>query len=510
MADGHDRAGSVFGNPQDRKTYQKAVRSKERLAGRFGDDSQAIYHLKAVDVPVIGDSLGVRNLVMADGGTPLDIRADAAAAPRPPATPRATPGADGAPVIVGNIRMGFGHYRIAMAMASAAHALGYTPYWLDLASFPETTGSKVISYQNGLYSMGSRLSQRVGLFDRLFWEPLNSEGFRRLSYNAGDQKNAELCVPVFRDIDRDVPFVGTHAWPSQAAVHAGMTHVVNAIPDNWPMALHLAEGAIHTVQTPSAYLGYHQLRGMDPGHDLLPMPRGSLVYTGHYVDYELQANIAADCAARRGRATRRDPLRYLICVGGAGAQANLMEALSTHILEYVRKDAAALLINVGDHQDMWEHLAGKVPGLSDLATTHFDDFDEAAAFARAALGGGLSGVHVFCNSDIFAAVYSTNLLMRCSDVVITKPGELSFYPVPKLMIHRVGGHEAWGAIRAQEVGDGTYEMDTVPETLAAIDAFQADPGLVSFMCDRIEDANRIGVYDGAYKAVELAVGGIRE
>jgi hypothetical protein len=49
--------------------------------------------------------------------------------------------------------------------------------------------------------------------------------------------------------------VGTHVWPAQAAVHAGMTHVVNAIPDNWPMALHLSEGAIHTVQTPSAYLG---------------------------------------------------------------------------------------------------------------------------------------------------------------------------------------------------------------------------------------------------------------
>lgn len=51
------------------------------------------------------------------------------------------------------------------------------------------------------------------------------------------------------------PYVGTHVWPAQAAVHAGMTHVVNAIPDNWPMALHLSEGAIHTVQTPSAYLG---------------------------------------------------------------------------------------------------------------------------------------------------------------------------------------------------------------------------------------------------------------
>ena len=42
---------------------------------------------------------------------------------------------------------------------------------------------------------------------------------------------------------------------AQAALHAGMKYVVNAIPDNWQMALHLAEGSIHTVQTHYAYQG---------------------------------------------------------------------------------------------------------------------------------------------------------------------------------------------------------------------------------------------------------------
>ena len=76
------------------------------------------------------------------------------------------------------------------------------------------------------------------------------------------------------------------------------------------------------------------------------------------------------------------------------------------------------------------------------------------------------------------------------------------------MIHRVGGHEAWGAVRAAEVGDGTYEMDETAEVLSMIDALQSDRNLISFMCDRIEQANAIGVYDGAYKVVELAVNGI--
>ena len=510
MTEAFDRAKWVFGNEQDDDTYRKACEGKEKFLRKFGDDTAAVYHLASADVPVISQALGVRNLVMApEGASPLDIVADAANCPLPPATPRTVEGAAGKPVIVGNIRMGFGHYRISMAMASAAHAMGYTPYWLDLASFSQTTGSKVIAYQNKLYSMGSRMSQAIPPFNALVWEPLNSEGFRKLTYNAGDQKNAELCVPLFRDIDKDTPYVGTHVWPAQAAVHAGMTHVVNAIPDNWPMALHLAEGSIHTVQTPSAYLGYHQLRGMDPKRQLKPMPEDSLVYTGHYVAHELVANIPADCERRRSRVLGGGPVRYLLSVGGAGAQQDLFAAIIGHLLPYIRRNEAVLFVNVGDHRDVWKWLRRHVEGLAGMAQEHFDNFASVAALAAGALEGEVEGVHAFCDKDIFSAVYSSNLLMRCSDVLVTKPSEFSFYPVPKLMIHRVGGHEAWGAIRAAEVGDGTYEMDETSEVLGMIDSFQADRKLLAFMCDRIEEANRQGVYDGAYKVIDLAVNGVR-
>ena len=69
-------------------------------------------------------------------------------------------------------------------------------------------------------------------------------------------------------------------WPAQAAIHAGMKHVVNAIPDNWPMALHLSEGSIHTVQTHYAYQGYRILNGMQGADVLRPMPKEDLIYTG--------------------------------------------------------------------------------------------------------------------------------------------------------------------------------------------------------------------------------------
>ncbi len=301
--------------------------------------------------------------------------------------------------------------------------------------------------------------------------------------------------------------MGTHVWPAQAAVHAGMTHVVNAIPDNWPMALHLSEGAIHTVQTPSAYLGYHQLRGMDPKIQLKPMPEGSVFYTGHYVDHELVSNIPEDCSRRRSRVMGGGPVRYLLSVGGAGTQQDLFAAIVEHLLPYVRRGEAVVFVNVGDHKRVWDALVRGVDGLRSEALDHFDGFDEVRRFATAALDGDACGVHAFCDKDIFAAVYSSNLLMRCSDVLVTKPSEFSFYPVPKLMIHRVGGHEAWGAIRAAEVGDGTYEMDETDEVLSMIDSFQRERGLIGFMCDRIEDAAKAGIHDGAYRVIDLAVNG---
>ena len=180
-------------------------------------------------------------------------------------------------------------------MASAARALGYTPLWMDLNSFPETTATKIISYQNELYSKGSRLSQQPNFFsktfNKFFWEPLNYTGFKKLSYNAGDQITSELMTPLFREIPKDIPFIATHVWPSQAAVHAGMKNVINAIPDNWPMALHLSQGAVHTVQTYNAYWGYRSLNGFDSKKILNPMNRDDIVFTGHYIDHELVSNI---------------------------------------------------------------------------------------------------------------------------------------------------------------------------------------------------------------------------
>lgn len=481
-----DRSKVIFGNEISNKAYRKAVRGKRKYAKKYGDDSSADYPVKLRKNECLYEPLGVEDIRVAEGEgeRAFDM---------------------GKGLIVGNIRMGFGHYRISIAMASAAHALGYTPYWMDLNSFPETTCTKVIGAQNDLYSRASRLSQKSRLFNRLFWEPLNYEGFRQLSYNAGDQKNAELMAAVFKNIPKDIPVIGTHVWPAQAALHAGMKFVVNAIPDNWPMALHLAEGSVHLIQTRQSYFGYRVLNGMDKKRVLKPMPADSLKYTGHYIDHELVSNVEKDCALRLERKESGKPMRFLLTIGGAGAQRELFAAVIKHLIPAIKEKKAALYINVGDYKKVWEALKRDVPSLNMLGKTHFDNWEETKSFCEQAIDGEVEGIHVFCHENIFEAVYCTNLLMRSADVLLTKPSELAFYPVPKLFLKRIGGHEKWGAIHSAEYGDGTLECQDIPHTLQMVDLFLNEDTLLREMCEAIKINKSIGLYDGAYKAVEIAM-----
>ena len=470
----------IFGNEMSGKDVKKAEKTQKKFLKKYGDDSKKNYQFALQENAVL-EPLGTKVLVFGEGAEFSDRT-----------------------VFIGNIRMGFGHYRISMAMASCAKALGWEPVWLDLNSFQGSTCTGIISGQNELYSMGSRLSQKSRLFNKLYWEPLNSEGFRKLSYNSSDQASAELMANLLKNLPKDKPYVATHVWPAQAAIHAGFEKVVNAIPDNWPMALHLAEGATHTIQTWSSYLGYKALRGMDKKRSLKPMPAGDIVYTGHYIDHELVTNLESDTAFRVDRVKNGKAKRYLLTVGGAGAQQALFADVIRTLLPDIKVGKATLFINVGDHKNVWESLTKAVPELQN-AKLFLNDYESAKQYAADAVTGEARGVVGFCHEDIFAAVYITNLLMRASDVLVTKPSELAFYPIPKLFIQHVGGHEVWGAIHSAEMGDGTYEVAPGRETEDMIHLLQNEPELLLRMNECILKNKAAGLYNGAYEVVKLAV-----
>lgn len=470
----------IFGNDIDSKTLRQAEKSKAKYVKHYGDDSAVDYRFATQAIDTL-DFMNVKQLVLSDKSEELAENA----------------------LIVGNIRMGFGHYRISMAIASCANALGYTPYWLDLAGL-EATGSKMIREQNQLYSLASRISQKSRAFNRFFWEPLNRDGFRQITYNAKDQKNSELLIPIFRNLPKDVPFVATHVWPAQGAVHAGFTHVVNAIPDNWPMALHLAEGSIHAVQTAYAYNGYKMMNGFSK-HPLKGIPSKDLKMVGRYVDHELLVNLEEDNELRIDRARNGKPMRFLLTVGGAGAGFDQFLAMVKHLLPYVEQKRAAVFINFGDHDDVFKKMQQALGNVK--VRRFFDDYEGLKNFVSKIRTDDAEGITAVCDSDIFKAVYATNLLMPVSDILITKPSELSFYPIPKLFMKHIGGHEVYGAIASQEAGDGTFECSTNEMANAMIDRLIGDNEMYIHMCKRINTLKSRGVYDGGYECVRLAAKG---
>ncbi len=493
----------VYGNALRKTESRKATRWQQMFIRKFNYDPTEQYTLSVHDNAYLGDVFGLKDILRNGDGEPV--------------------GNDGTSVICSTIRMGFGHYRIAMAGASCARAMGFTPLWLDLLAIPGIT-TDVINWCNTWYSRWSRLSQRSALFNKFVWESVTTGErtlpllwsflntwivgwpWRFLKTNVKDYKMSELFRNLHEALPSDMPVLTSHMWNCMGAVAGGMTNVVDMMFDNWPMAFQLTEGAKHGVQGPAGYYGFRVMRGFDEsGKVMNPVPSEALHYVGHHIDHELVENIEVDCEARLRRMRDGEPRRFLITMGGAGAQRELFKAVIEHCLPLIKQGKLALFVNLGDHQDNWEWLSAELVDQQGLMQTHFT-WEDTRAFADSIREQPAEGLHVFLHDNTFHAVYATNYLMRVIDVMITKPSELAFYPVPKIFNERVGGHEMWGAIRGAELGDGTVELRTIPQTLQAIDLLTHDTDLLQLYCDSIVKNKRIGIYDGGYQCVALATG----
>ncbi len=408
-------------------------------------------------------------------------------------------------VTIGTIRMGFGHCRIALALASAAHALGYTPYWIDLLSFPNNAATKTIRHMENLYNLGSRISQRSKFFNKYIWEYITSSAGQKLTFTAKERSTARIFSPIFTTLDNNMPFLATHPWVGHGAVSSGMKNVVTVVPDNFPLAFHVVPGSVHTVQSPSAYMGYRTFNDMDTSiHFKNCMPKENIVEVGHYIDHEIVSNIEKDCALRLKRIKDKDTRRFLLTMGGAGAQVLRFADIIISNRRAIEKKQAVFFINMGDHKGRWNDLKNSFESNGVEYILH-NDWKETRSFIDEHREKAPNGVHVFLHDNFYAAIYATNLLMRISDVMITKPSELSFYPVPKLFIQRVGKHEAWGAIRGSEIGDGTIETENNHSMHKALKLLIEEDDLLEMYCNHIMQNHKIGMYDGAYKAIQKAV-----
>lgn len=406
-------------------------------------------------------------------------------------------------LIIGTIRMGFGHWRMAIAIASAAHKLGYTPYLLDLMSFSGTVAQKSIRYLESCYNRLSRISQSSRWFNKYIWEKVTSHS--TLQSCIQERSISRLFMPVFQNLPKDIPLLSMHPWVGHSAVMCGMKNVVSIIPDNLPLAFWLVEGSRHTVQSPSAYTGYRTLVNMEAGHEITSvLPENAICETGHYVDYELVSSIEKDCKKRMERCAAKKARRFLLTMGGAGAQVQRFAEILEYCVDDVKNDRAVFFVNMGDHAGRWTELQHRLDKKGIQYELH-TEWETTKKFVKKAYTSDVHGIHIFLHSDFYAAVYLTNLLMHDTDIMITKPSELSFYPVPKLFIQRVGRHEAWGAIRGAEIGDGTMETATVRSLRNTLKTLINSNDLLSLYIGHILENKKNGIYDGAMNAVKYAM-----
>jgi len=400
------------------------------------------------------------------------------------------------PLVVGTIRMGFGHHRIAYAVSSWGMKAGAHTVFHDFLAVKSEEAS-LIHYLDQVYSQASRFASELGGPFELAWGMVMRSGDENALRITNQM--AEQIRPLLWGFPKDTPIIATHSMVGHTAVAAGFKHVINLVIDNYPQWFLIVPGAINLVQGPANYMTFLRMG----------VPAEQLRLVGHWCPSQLVDHIDHDAQVRKQRRADNKPLRLLIPVGGAGAQKKFVTGFLTELESELKAGSVQVLLNSGDHVHMreaFEETLEKI-GIKKSAYTTVKDIEGVHAFVERLMSGKEPehSVTLFAFSDYFPAVATTDILIRVADVLCSKPSELAFYPVPKLNIRRVGDHEGFSAIRSSELGDGSPEVREVPDAAEWVRLMAGTSSLLTQINDNIMAQNREGVYNGAKEAVRLAM-----
>lgn len=405
------------------------------------------------------------------------------------------PAAPARPVVVGTLRMGYGHLRMARAAASWAPALGAQALIQDPLAL-DALESRLLSAGERAYSACSRLSASLGGRIERAWGRLMLSGGK--SSAESSRALMRRLVRLAGDLPRHWPVVAAHPWNARLALEAGFTRVINLVPDSHPQPFLLVEEALNLTQNESSLRAALALG--------LPPERAAVA--GHWVPEELADNAERDSALRLERLRSGRPVRLLLSMGGAGAQAAYYERLIEGLAGLARRGRLRLLINAGDHP----RVAARLRGALAAAGLRWESLASPGALDELLARRGLGGEELEAEAALLEtgepleAVAATDRLMRAADVLVTKPSELAFFPLPKLHIRRVGDHEAAGAECSARLGDGTRELREPAEAVERVERWCAGDAELARLDEGVTAAARRGVYHGARAALERALG----
>mmetsp|Transcript_19532 Transcript_19532/g.27446 ORF Transcript_19532/g.27446 Transcript_19532/m.27446 type:complete len:571 (-) Transcript_19532:192-1904(-) len=392
-------------------------------------------------------------------------------------------------IIIGSIRMGFGHHRIARAASSWGAGTNLNTYFHDLLNI-ESAESKLIHDMDSLYSAGSRMATEIGGPVEAMW------GYATLSGGEGSLRQTwlmgEALTSLVETISKDVPIVCSHSLVGMVAVAAGFKHVVNCVIDNHAQWFCAVPGAVNVVQGPSNYISFLKMG----------IPASELRLVGGWVPKDIVDNIEKDSEKRHERLIKGSPRRLLVPIGGAGAQRKYVSRLVRAMAPLIKDGTIELFLNAGDRQ-LNHRTFDTILAELELNYQLVDSFETLKEMI-ADQDKIKTPVVLLAFKEYFPALACTDMLIRICDVLVSKPSELAFYPIPKLSIRRVGDHEQFSANRAVEIGDGTPEARTVDDAMHWINLLSKSGELFSQMNDCVLRNHSIGLYNGSKRAVEIA------
>ena len=403
------------------------------------------------------------------------------------------------PLVIGTIRMGFGHQRIAHGVASwaldACQQDDRDVYFHDIVNI-NSPEADFMSEAESLYSQGSRLmTEQPHFVENRISKMTSSGGTNALRIQC---LIASIFISVLAGLDTNSPLISTHPLVGAIAVAAGFHNVVNLVVDNHAQWFVVVPGALNLVQGPRAYQELIKLG----------VPPQEMELAGHWCHKQIVQDIPKVVDRRIRRLQNRKPLRLLIPVGGAGAQESLLKNLVKACTPLVKSGQVQLFLNAGDHSHMKETFEKQLKDSNldfDTIST-VDDLHSFREYLEASESNEpLKPVTLFAYKSVYPAVSTTDDLANVSDVLVCKPSEMAFYSIPKLMIRRVGDHEKKSALRAAELGDGTLEARTVPEIMKNIHVFLDSPQILINMNKNIEKNHNIDIYQGLEIAVKRAL-----
>lgn len=393
--------------------------------------------------------------------------------------------------------MGFGHQRIAYGVVSwALEACGDREVYLHDIVNIDSGEADFVSEAEFLYSQGSQvMTEAPDFIESKAASATGKGGVNALRIQC---MLACLFVSVLSGLDKNSPFISTHPLVGAIAVAAGFRNVVNLVVDNHAQWFVVVPGALNLVQGPRAY------------QELLKLgvPEDEMELAGHWCHKQLVCDIPTVTDRRIRRAESSKPIRLLIPVGGAGAQKTLLKDLVAACAPLVKAGQVQLFLNAGDHSHMREAFEKQLDDLkldfqSITTVEGLNQFREHLEASES--NEPKKSVTLFTYKSLYPAVSTTDDLGNVSDVLVCKPSEMAFYPIPKLSIRRVGDHEAKSALRTAELGDGTLEARTVDEIMKNINNFLEKPRILINMNKAIAKNNQIGIYDGLKIAVTRAL-----